>query len=293
VSEAAVTDVALSSLDRVLWPRSGFTKGDLVEYYREIASVLLPHIRGRPLTLGRWPQGVDQRGFAQTECRGRPDWMATHALTVRSGEVRHFCVVNDLRSLLWVANLGTIELHSFLGRGERIEEPTAVVFDLDPGRGADLADCCAAALRLREALRRSRLEAFVKTSGAAGLHVFVPLNMPHTFAQTKTFARALARRLAEEDPDRVTDVQARGQREGKVLLDWLQNEPRRSLAVPYSLRAMPWPTVSTPVSWDEVDRAENLVFTPAEVRERVRKMGDLFQPVLELEQALPATGCSR
>jgi bifunctional non-homologous end joining protein LigD len=279
-------EVALSNLDRVLWPRSGFTKGDLVEYYREIAPVLLPHIRGRPLTLGCWPQGVEQRGFAQTECRGRPDWMATQALAVQSGEIRHFCVVNDLRSLLWVANLGTIELHSFLGRGERVDEPTAVVFDLDPGPGADLADCCAAALRLRTVLDRSRLEAFVKTSGSAGLHVFVPLNTPHTYAETKAFSHRLARRLAEEDPAGVTDVQARDRREGKVLVDWPQNEPRRSLVTPYSLRAMPSPTVSTPVSWDELDRPDTLVFTPADACERVWALGDLFQPALELEQTL-------
>jgi bifunctional non-homologous end joining protein LigD len=285
--------LALTNLDRVLWPAAGFSKGQMLEYYAAVAPALLPHVAERPLTLGRFPAGVDGRGFAQNECRGRPDWLATAALPLRSGELRQYCVVNDLPSLLWVANQNTIELHPYLAHRVRPKEPTAVVFDLDPERPADLIACCEVALLLREELGRAGLEAFVKTSGAAGLHVLVPLNASHAYDETKAFARALARQLAAEHPDRVVSTQRRSARRGKVLVDWLQNDPMRSTAAVYSLRATSWPLVSTPITFDEVEEAsarrkqERLLFEPTDVLDRLERFGDLFAPANTLVQTLP------
>jgi bifunctional non-homologous end joining protein LigD len=278
--------VALSNLDRVLWPEAGFTKGDMIEYYRGVADVLLPHLEGRHLTLWRFPEGVHRKGFWQNECRGAPEWVRTK--TVRG---QRFCVVDDLDSLLWIANLGTIELHPFPARADDPEQPTALVLDLDPGPPADVLDCCEAALRVRDALG---IESFVKTSGFAGLHVVAPLAPRHTFARTKAFARALAEALAREFPDRVIATSKRADREGRVLVDWLQNDATRSTVAPYSLRAAPWPTVSTPVSWEEVEaalaarRPELLTFTATALLDRLALVGDRFRGVLELEQELPA-----
>jgi bifunctional non-homologous end joining protein LigD len=268
----------LTSLDKVLWPATGFTKGEMIDYYRRVAPALVPHLAGRPLTLGRFPDGVDGPGFAQTECRGRPEWMRTAPLTLRSGEIRSYCVVDDEASLVWVANLGTIELHPYLARGETPEQPTLVALDIDPSPPGGLVDSCRASLRLRDALAEDGLAAFPKTSGAAGLHVYVPLNSPLGYDETRAFARGLAERLAGELPD------------GRARVDWRQNAPRRSTVAPYSLRAMDRPSVSTPVSWEEVeevarDRREP-AFAPAEVLARVDRDGDLFRPVLELEQSL-------
>jgi bifunctional non-homologous end joining protein LigD len=282
-------EVALTSLDRVLYPETGFTKGDLVAYYRAVAPVLVPHLRGRPLTLGRFPAGVEERGFAQTECRGAPWWLATQEVRLRDGRVRNFCLVNDAPSLLWVANLGTIELHPFLAYGAAPDEPTAVVFDLDPGPPAGFADCCDVALALRALLAEDGLAGLVKTSGGVGLHVYVPLNSPQSFDETKSFARAVAERLAAARPELVTAKASKDERRGKVLVDWLQNDPTRSTVSVYSVRAARWPSVSTPLAWDEVERREPLAFGPGDAVERVQRLGDLFAPVLEREQRLPST----
>ena len=279
--------VQLTSLDRVLYPHTGFTKGDLVDYYRAVAPVLVPHLAQRPLTLGRFPAGVEGRGFAQTECRGAPPWLATQPLRLRNGRIRNFCLVNDLPSLLWVANLGTIELHPFLAHGTSPDEPTVLVFDLDPGPPAGLAECCDTALALRELLAESRLASFPKTSGGVGLHVYVPLNSPHTFEQTKQFARAIAERLAAERPEGVTAKPSKIDRAGKVFVDWVQNDPTRSTVSAYSLRAASRPTVSAPLSWEEVAGRQSLVVGPGDVVERIGRLGDLFAPVLEVRQTLP------
>ncbi len=286
--------VQLTNLDRVLWPEAGFTKGAMIEYYRRVAHVLLPHLAGRPLTMWRFPLGVHERGWWQNECRGRPPWMAT-------AEIRgqQFCIVDDLPSLVWAANLGAVELHPYLARGDRPDQPTVVVFDLDPGAGADTVACCRAAVWLREALDELGLVSFAKTSGSLGLHVYVPLNAHPDFAETKAFARALARRLAAEHPDHVVDEARRSARAGKVLVDWLQNDATRSTVAAYSLRATRRPTVSTPVTWDEVERTlaeakpELLAFEPAHVLARLDRFGDLFRPVLELTQTLPSPASAR
>lgn len=216
-----MTRPALTSLDRVLWPAVGFTKGDMLAYYEAIAPVLLPHLAGRPLTLGRFPAGVDRPGFATAECRGRPDWVRTVQVPLRSGEVREQCVVDDLPSLLWVVNLGSIELHAFPSMAERLEEPAFVVFDLDPGPGTGLAECCRIALWLRDALADDGLQGFCKTSGGLGLHVYVPLAPGHSFADSKAYARSLAARLAGERPDAVTELRETASRAGRVLIDWI------------------------------------------------------------------------
>jgi bifunctional non-homologous end joining protein LigD len=284
---------ALTSLDRVLWPAAGFTKGDMLTYYEGIAPALLPHLAGRPLTLGRFPNGVEGPGFATTECAGRPDWIRTVAVPLRSGEVRHQCVIEDVPSLLWVVNLGSIELHAFPSAGDRLDEPAFVVLDLDPGPGAGLVECCRVAVRLREALGEAGLRGFAKTSGGLGLHVYVPLAPGHSFEASKAFARSLAARLAAESPEAVTDRRERAARSGRVLVDWVPNGARALTVTPYSLRATDLPSASTPVSWDEVDEAgsggdaEQLRFGPADTLARTRTGGDRFRPVLELKQRLP------
>ena len=278
--------LTLTNRDRVLWPQTGFTKGDLIDYYTRVAPALLPHVRDRPVTLWRFPLGVHERGFWQNECRGAPPWMRTQRIAGQQ-----FCVVDDLPSLVWLANQGTVELHPFPFVLASPETPTALVLDLDPGPGSGLADACRVALRIREVVP---LESFPKTSGSVGLHVVAPLRATLSFAETKALARELAERLAAETPDRVTARQARAERRGKVLVDWLQNDPSRSTVAPYSLRGTPWPTVSTPVTWDEVERCarerrpELLTFDARAVLERLERHGDLFAPVLALRQRLPA-----
>lgn len=285
---------ALTSLDRVLWPAAGFTKRDMLAYYEAIAPVLLPHLAGRPLTLGRFPAGVAQPGFATTECPGRPDWVNTVAVPLRSGQVREQCVVDDLPSLLWVVNLGSIELHAFPSAADRLEEPAFVVFDLDPGPGTGLAECCRIAVWLRDAIADYGLQGVCKTSGGLGLHVYVPLAPGHAFAESKTFARSLADRLAGERPDLVTAARAIASRTGRVLIDWIPNSPRSLTVTPYSMRAADLPSVSTPIGWDEVEAGssgnsdDGLTFSPRAVLERASVMGDLFRPVLELPQHLRA-----
>jgi bifunctional non-homologous end joining protein LigD len=262
--------VAFTNLDRVLWPRAGWTKRDLVEYYRDVAPALLPHLADRHLTLWRFPEGVHRGGFWQNECRGAPEWM-------RTAEIRgqRFCVVDSLESLLWLANLSTVELHPFLATVTEPERPTALVFDLDPGPGADVLDCRDVALLLRD---RLDLELHAKTSGSVGLHLAAPV-ADAAFDETKALARGLAEELAAEEPSRVLATPRRADRGGRVFVDWLQNDVTRSTVAPYSLRGTPFPTVSTPVTWDELEaarRPEELTFTADRVRERLERHGDLW-----------------
>jgi bifunctional non-homologous end joining protein LigD len=283
----------LSNLDKVLWPEAGFTKGRMIDYYARVAPVLVPHLAGRGCPLARFPDGVEAYGWFQTQCRGRPEWMRAAPLGGITGEVQHYCVVEDLASLVWVANNGAIELHPLLSLADRPDRATAAVFDLDPGPPAGLVECCWAALRVREVLAGLDLQSFPKASGALGLHVFVPLDGSQTFAHTKAFARAVATGLARTWPDRIVAHQARADRAGRVLVDWLQNDANRSTVAPYSLRAMTWPTVSMPLRWEEVEhtaedgRWDTLVYDPDQAVERIEAVGDLFAPVLELEQELP------
>jgi bifunctional non-homologous end joining protein LigD len=279
VSELLVAGrrLAVTSLDKPLFPLAGFTKADLIDYYRRIAHVLAPHIAGRPMTLGRFPHGVDGGGFAQTECRGAPDWLRTYELELRGGGMRRYCLLDDEAALVWAANLGTIELHPYPWRAERPEEPDALLFDLDPGEGAGLAECCSVALIARVELAELELSCVAKTSGGGGLHLVAPLERGHTFEQTKRFARALAEELGRRHPRLVTATSQRSERAGRVLIDWLQNDARRSTVAPYSLRAADYPLVSTPITWDEIGGdPDSLWFDAAAVLDRVARHGDLY-----------------
>ena len=280
--------------DKVLWPASGTTKRDVLDYYLAVAPVLLPHIAGRPLTLGRWPDGTDALGWFQTTCPHPPDWIPTHPVAPRrgTGRGRDYCLVNEEAALVWVVNLATIELHPLLARVPDTGRPDRLLFDLDPGEGASIHTCCTVALRLRAALSEHGLVAFPKTSGQAGLHVVVPLRPGPDYAATKRFARAVAGRLAAAEPELVVDRMDRTLRRGRVFIDWSQNDERKSTVAPYSLRATPWPLASTPLRWDEVEGAaaghRSLLFDADGVRRRLHEVGDLFRPVLDLAQPLPA-----
>lgn len=267
--------VPVSNLDKVLWPETGFTKGEMIQYYVRIAPSLLPHLAGRPLTLGRFPTGAERDGFAQTECRGAPDWMRTAEVRLRSGEIRRQCLATNPASLAWMANQNAIELHIFTWTLEDPEHPAELIFDLDPGPGADVLTAARVALPLRDELRGFGLDPVVKTSGSLGLHVVAALRTAWTFERAKGFARALSELMAERHPDLVVASSGRSLRAGKVLLDWLQNDRSRTTIAPYSLRATPLPTVSTPVTWAEVEEAVRrprpgaLTFLPADVLDRV------------------------
>lgn len=285
--------VRLTSLDRVLWPATGATKGWMLHAYTNLAPALLPHLRGHPITMWRFPEGVDEEGWWQNECRGAPPWVAAHRYTGKDGRQHRHCVIDDLSSLLWLVNLGTVEIHPFPFTVDAPDEPAWMVFDLDPGEPAGVADACRVALRLRDALTSQGLRAFPKTSGAKGIHVVVPLNGGVAFDASKTYARTVAAFLAEELPDLVVDRQARGLRRGKVLVDWLQNDRFRSTVAPYSLRATPDATISTPLTWDEIAAAAvgdieagELAFHLDPVLERIERHGDLLAPVLTLRQGL-------
>ena len=290
--------VAVSNLDKVMYPETGFTKGQVIDYYIHIAPVLLPHLKRRPITLKRYPDGVDKFFFYEKQCPAhRPSWIKTTTVASERREEKHidYCVIDDLPSLVWAANLADLELHAFLHRAPAIERPTALAFDLDPGPPADIKTCCKTALLLKEIFHGLKLESFPKTSGSKGLQIFVPLNTAVTYEKTKAFARALAELLAQKYPDLIVSKMQKSLREGKVLIDWSQNDIHKTTVNAYSLRARPHPTVSTPVTWDEDERCSgsrkgtiNLVFESTDTLRRVEKMGDLFEPLLKLKQKLPA-----
>jgi bifunctional non-homologous end joining protein LigD len=283
----------VSNLNKVMYPRSGFTKADVINYYISVADVLLPHLKDRPLTLKRYPDGVEAPFFYEKQCPvHRPPWIRTQRVESRNeqGEV-NYCVPSDVASLVWVANLASLELHTFLHRARALTRPTSVAFDLDPGPPADIIDCCRVALGLRKSLEDLGLEAWPKTSGSKGLQVYVPLNSPVSYEKTKEFARTMARYLEATDPALIVTRMEKARRRGKVFIDWSQNDPHKTTICVYSLRAKPDPTVSTPVTWEEIDstvRRENpLSFTTEQVLKRVAVHGDLFAPVLTLRQKLP------
>jgi bifunctional non-homologous end joining protein LigD len=288
-------ELELSNLDKVLYPQIGFTKGELIDWYACIGEVLLPHLRGRPLTLKRYPEGVEGKHFYEKRCPShRPDWVTTAKVWSdrHKGEI-DYCVVEDLPTLVWLANLADIELHTSLAKAEAIERPTAMVFDLDPGAHADIVDCCQVAVWLRGLFEQLGLECHPKTSGSKGMQLYVPLNSDVTYAGTKPFAKAVAETLEKRFPDRVVSRMSKAKRPGKVLIDWSQNDRHKTTICVYSLRAKDRPTVSTPLEWDEVEaaleagEAEALAFDYAAVLQRVEEKGDLFAPLLSEEQQLP------
>jgi bifunctional non-homologous end joining protein LigD len=286
----------LSNLDKLMYPKAGFTKGDLIDYYVRIAPVLLPHLHDRPLTLKRYPDGVEGSHFYEKQCPShRPDWVQTAAVWSRHNKKNiDFCLVNDLPTLAWTSNLADIELHTSLSLADAVDRPTMMVFDLDPGAPADIIACCRVGVWLRDLFAQLKLESFAKTSGSKGLQVYVPLNTDDvTYDDTKPFARAVAELLEKQHPKQVVSRMTKSLRAGKVLIDWSQNDDHKTTICVYSLRAKELPTVSTPVTWDEVEAASRrrsgkvLTFEYDEVLKRVERDGDLFAPVLALRQALP------
>jgi bifunctional non-homologous end joining protein LigD len=279
----------------VFWPQSGFTKGQLIDYYARLADTLVPHLLGRPLTLKRYPNGVEDKFFYEKRCPShRPEWVATAPVWSgrNEGDI-DYCLCNDRATLIWMAQLAALELHPSLSLAEDIERPTVLAFDLDPGAPADVLDCCRVALTLRQLFDGLGLESFPKTSGSKGLQVYVPLNSEITYERTKPFAHAVAQALERAEPKLVVSRMAKKLRRGKVFVDWSQNDQHKTTVAVYSLRAKEQPTVSTPVEWDEVAGAleeadpDALSFEAPEVIRRVEKRGDLFAPVLELSQELP------
>jgi len=290
------TKVDVSNLDKVFYPKTGFTKGQIIDFYVNASPVLLPHLKDRPITLKRYPNGVDGFFFYERNCPPhRPKWIKTADAPRSEGGEVHYCVMDTLPALIWAANLADLELHTFLHKAPAFGRPTAIAFDLDPGPPANIVLCCEIALKLKEVLSRHKLESFPKTSGSKGLQLFVPLNTPATYAQTKTFAHTMAETLEQEFPNIVVSKMQKALRPGKVLVDWSQNDAHKTTVCAYSLRAKDHPTVSTPVLWDEVELTQKkgdaklLSFESNAVLKRVDKHGDLFAPVLELKQKLPAT----
>ncbi len=287
--------IKLSKLDKVLYPKSGFTKGQVIDYYARIAPVLLPHLSGRPLTLKRYPEGVEGLFFYEKNCPSyRPEWMKTARIwSPGNNRFMDYCVVEDLATLVWLANLADLELHVSLSRAPEMQRPTVIAFDLDPGAPANIVQCCQVGLWVREIFARFGLDAFPKTSGSKGLQVYVPLNSPVSYDQTKPFARTIARLLEDRHRDQVVSEMKKALRTNKVFVDWSQNDDHKTTVCVYSLRAKESPTVSTPVTWREVENCltksdpELLVFTAEQALKRVEKMGDLFEPVLTLKQKLP------
>src|SRR3954451_25372902 len=287
--------IGVSNLNKVLYPKAGFTKGQVIDYYIQIAPVLLPHLKDRPLTMKRYPNGVDAQFFYEKNCpTHRPAWVKT-AKVWSEGNNRNmdYCLAQDLPTLVWAANLADIELHTSLARKKDVTRPTMMVFDLDPGAPADIVQCCQVGLWLRDLLAGLKLKSWAKTSGSKGLQVYVPLNTPVTFDETKALSRALAEHLEHEHPQLVISKMARALREGKIFVAWSQNDDHKTTVNVYPLRAKDQPTVSTPVTWDEVEaclkkkNAKLLVFPSDRVLERVEKIGDLFEPVEKLKQKLP------
>ncbi len=288
-------ELALSNLDKIFYPATGFTKGDMIDYYIRVAPTLLPHLAGRPVTLKRYPDGAADDFFYQKECPShRPDWVAT-APVWSEGNNRNvnYCLLADVPALVWAANLAALELHTSLSLAVATATPTMMVFDLDPGPPATVVDCARVGLWLKEVFDYHGLASFPKTSGSKGLQVYVPLNMPTGYDQTKAFAHALARLLEKQHPDAVVSRMTKALRTGKVLVDWSQNDEHKTTVCVYSLRARPEPTASTPGTWDvgaaawEERGAGRRRVEAAAVRARVEKHGDLFAPVLTMKQKLP------
>lgn len=281
----------LSNLDKVLYPATGTTKAEVIEYYARIAPVMVPHLADRGVTLRRFPDGVEGESFYEKRCPDhRPEWVRTVVGPGdRQGDIR-YCCLDSAPALVWAANLAALEVHAPMARSD-LETPTMCVFDLDPGEGVGMRECADVALDVRHVLDGLGLVGYPKTSGSKGLQVYVPLNTPHTHDQASAFAQAVARLLERAHPDQVVSNMSKRLRRGKVFVDWSQNSRHKTTVAVYSLRARPRPTVSTPVTWEEVEAAAGgapLSFEAPEVLARVDELGDLFAPTLTERQVLPA-----
>ena len=295
VVEIAGRKLSLSNLEKDLYPSYGFTKAHILEYYRQIAKFILPHLKDRALTLKRYPEGVDKDFFFEKRCPShRPAWVNTAEIRLDDREKMTVCLVNDLGTLIWVENLASVELHLPLARAGSPETPDSMVFDLDPGDGANILDCAKVALILRDLLYELRLASCVKTSGKKGLHVYVPLNRKETtFEGTKTFSKAVAEIMQKNYPDLVTAKMAKEYRKKKVFINWSQNDSSKTMICVYSLRAREKPLVSFPLVWKELEdlagqnNPEKLEVVHSEAVDRAEKQGDLFREVLTKKQRLP------
>lgn len=295
VIEVQGKQLKLSNLEKVLYPVPGFTKKDVIDYYVRIAPAIIPHLSGRALTRKRYPDGVDGEPFFEKNApMHRPDWVKTAPVwSEHNRRTIHYVLADDLATLVWLANLAALELHPSLSLAKDITCPTMMVFDLDPGPPANIVQCCQVGLWLRKIFEHFGLQSFPKTSGSKGLQIYVPLNTPTSYDATKPFAHALAQLLEHNHPGEVVSDMKKQIRTGKVFVDWSQNDEHKTTIGVYSLRAREHPTVSTPVTWEEVERAFKkkdaglLVFEAKQVVARFEKKGDLFEPVLELRQKLP------
>jgi DNA ligase D-like protein (predicted polymerase)/DNA ligase D-like protein (predicted 3'-phosphoesterase) len=278
-------NLKLTNLEKVLYPEDGFTKGQVIDYYRRVAPVLLPHLADRPVTFRRYPNGVEGNSFFEKDVSPHaPDWLRTVRIdtpnsTKADRDTADYPMIDGLPALIWAANLAALELHvpqwTVGARGAR-HNPDLVVFDLDPGAPATVVECCRVAELINDVLVEDGLTGYPKTSGSKGLQVYVPVKVS-TPERTSKYAKDLAVRLAHEYPDLVVAVMARNRRPGKVFVDWDQNRPAKTTVAPYSLRARDWPTVSTPVTWDEIRacrEVDDLVFVADEVVQRVAEFGD-------------------
>ncbi len=290
-------ELKLTNLDKVLYPKAGFTKGEVVEYYAKVGPTMVPHLNGRAVTLRRFPEGVDDldAAFFEKRCpKHRPKWVKTASVRAgpNAGKI-DFCVCDSLSTLIWMAQLAALELHPSLSLSRAPNRPTVLAFDLDPGPPADIVQCCEVAVRLRDLFAHFGLQSFPKTSGSKGMQVYVPLNVKTSYEETKPLAKAIAQLLEKQTPDKIVSKMKKVERKGKVLVDWSQNHRSKTTVAVYSLRARERPTVSTPITWDEVEStlasgdASELVFETGDVLARIEQHGDLFAPVLELEQELP------
>jgi bifunctional non-homologous end joining protein LigD len=285
----------LSNLDKVLYPAAGFTKGQVIDYIVHIAPVLIPHLAGRPLTMKRYPEGVEHGFFFEKNApMHRPDWVKTAPIWSEGNRrTVNYILANDLATLVWIANLASLEMHPSLSLAAHIETPTMIVFDLDPGPPANIVQCAQVGLWVRAIFDHFGLQSFPKTSGSKGLQIYVPLNTKTSYDQTKPFAHALARLLEQEHPELVVSDMKKAVRTNKIFVDWSQNDQHKTTIAVYSLRARERPTVSTPITWEEVEQTlkkkdpHRLVFEASDVLKRVEKMGDLFEPLLKLKQKLP------
>lgn len=289
--------LSLSNLDKVLYPRTGFTKAQVIEYYTRIAPVMLAHIGDRALTLKRFPDGVEGSSFFEKRCPShRPEWVSVAAGPGDRNGVIHYCRLDEVAALVWTANLAALELHAPMARCDDLDTPSMLVFDLDPGAPATIVECCSVALDIRSVLDAAGLEVLAKTSGSKGLQLYVPLNPDGsapaaTHEHASSFALAVGQLMEKQRPGEVLTTMKRSERPGKVFVDWSQNSRHKTTIAPYSLRARARPTVSTPITWDEVAagaEGQPLVFEAFDVLDRVDRMGDLFAPTLTLHQSLPS-----
>ena len=284
--------LSVSNLDKVMYPLTGFTKAQVIDYYVRVAPVMQAHIGDRGVTLRRWPDGVTAESFFEKRCpKHRPDWVPTCRGPGDRGGAIEYCRLDSVAALAWSANLAALEIHAPMARCGDIDSPTMVVFDLDPGSSATIIECCQVALEIRDVLDSVGLVSWAKTSGSKGMQLYVPLNRPHSHDHATGFALAVAQLLEKSLPALVVAMMKRSLRPGKVFIDWSQNARFKTTIAPYSLRGRDRPTASTPITWDEVSDGadgEQLTFTAPDVLERVEDVGDLFAPTLTVEQDLPA-----